>query len=153
MNYLAFIEQDGDAWGGFIPELNASATGKSREQVCQRLAEGGALTVFYAAQEGTPAPLPSLQSAADLPKEDRELTQDMESVFMELAPINPVSLEIERAVKESGLSDSEIARRMGSSPAAVGRLQDAFYWGHSLTALRKLADVLGVRIELKLLAA
>ncbi len=153
MNYLAFIEQDGHAWGGFIPELHANATGKRREQVLQRLAEGGALAVFYAMQEGRPVAEATLQRAAQLSEDDRELVQEMESVFVELATINPVSAEVERAVRESGLSDSEIARRMGSSPAAVGRLQDYFYWGHSLTALRKLADVLGVRIELKLLAA
>lgn len=64
---------------------------------------------------------------------------------------NPVSLEIEWAVKESGLTDSEINRPPdgGSSPAAVGRLQDAFYWSHSLSALWKLADAVSVRTALK----
>lgn len=42
---------------------------------------------------------------------------------------------------------------MGTGHAAISRMADPFYWGHSVSTLRKLADVLGLQVEVKLTAA
>ncbi len=92
---------------------------------------------------------------AELPSDVQEdyAGQELTLLLIEPAPINPVSLEVQRGIEHSGLSYREVARRMGAGHAAISRMADLFYWGHSLTALRKLAEVLGVRVALKLTAA
>lgn len=153
MPYLALFEHDGRAHGGLIPELNVSATGKTSEQVRERLQQGAALALHELAAQGHPVPTPHFQALSDLPDELRADFPDATVEMLDAAPINPLSLEIERAIEASGLTDSEVARRMNSSPAAVHRLQDYFYWGHSIASLRRLAEVLGLKVEVKLEAA
>jgi antitoxin HicB len=153
MSYLALIESDGRAHGGLIPELGVAAVGKSTEQVRERLRQGLALALHERQRASLPLPEAQFRERGDLPAEVLAEFPDAPTELLEPAPINPVSVEIERAIEASGLSESEVARRMGTSPAAVARLQDYFYWGHSLTALRKLAGVLGVRVEVRLSAA
>lgn len=153
MHYVAIVESGAAGYGGLVPELNVSATGKTAEQVRERLSQGIALAVLERRHRNLPVPPAVYQSFADLPLDLQEDFAGAETVQLSPAPINPVSVEIERAVEASGLSDSEIARRIGSSPAGVARLQDYFYWGHSLATLRKLADALSLQVEFKLKVA
>ncbi|ULH18212.1 hypothetical protein MF271_22340 (plasmid) [Deinococcus sp. KNUC1210] len=150
MQYLAIFEQDGPAFGGLVPELNVTVVGKTQEQVRERLAQRLALAVLERQRAGLPVPAPRFQTLSDLPAADLADFAQPHGELLAAAEVNPVSLEVERAIERSGLSNSEVARRIGSSPAAVGRLQDYFYWGHSLTTLRKLAEVLGAQLEVKL---
>jgi antitoxin HicB len=76
---------------------------------------------------------------------------EAEVVFLEPAPVNPVSLELWRAMKARGFSQRELARRMGTSPSAVHRLLDPFYFGHSLDTLRRAAEALEGDLEVHLL--
>ena len=146
MQYLAFVEQDGTAWGGFIPELHASATGKNREQVLERLAQGATFSILALAEEGRPVPQAVLQSTTDLRPEDREDVQGMEAVFVTPAQVSSTSVAIAQAIEHSGLSRAEVARRMGTSSAAVTRITDMFYFEHSLHTLRQLSGALGLPI-------
>ena len=66
--------------------------------------------------------------------------------------MNPVSLEIEQALSAAGLSQAELARRIGSSRSAVSRLINPFYWGHSLDVLRRVADALNAQLQVKFTA-
>lgn len=51
---------------------------------------------------------------------------------------------------EAGLSQSELAKLIGTTQSVVSRLEDADYEGHSLSMLNKIAQVLNreVRIDL-----
>ncbi|MDR6330598.1 hypothetical protein [Deinococcus soli (ex Cha et al. 2016)] len=140
--YLSLYVRENGAHGGLIPELNVTVTGKDREQVRQRLQQGAALALIEYDRNEQPRPEGQYRHVDDLPADIRADLPDAEPELIEPAPLNRWSLEIEQAVQASGLSDSEIARRMETSPAAVGRLQDPFYWGHSLASVRKLYDVL-----------
>jgi len=144
MKYLAVLEHDGQAHGGLIPELNVMVVGKTQEQVRERLEQGIAIAALEYQRAGRPLPPAVYASADDLPAEFLADFSQPSIELLEAAPINPVSLEIERALEASGLSDSAVAREMDSSPAAIGRLRNYFYWGHSLPTLRKLAAVLGM---------
>ncbi len=150
MNYLALIEQDGAAWGGMIPELRVTVVGKSRDEVLRLLSEGIAFAMYGLQEDGLPVPLPQLRALAELPAEDQEDYSGMEVVRVDGAPINPVSVEVDRAIRASGLSDREVARRMEASASSVGRLRDLFYWGHSLSSLTRLAQALGRQLEVRL---
>lgn len=147
MHYLAFIEHDGAAWGGFIPELNTSATGKDRQQVLHRLAQGATFTLLALVEEGIPRPEARLKTADDLGLEERLEVQGMEAVFVTPARISSTSVAIERAIRRSGLTRSEVACRMGTSPAAITRITDMFYFDHSLPTLRQLSQALSLPLS------
>ena len=49
----------------------------------------------------------------------------------------------------SGLSQRELARRVGTSASVICRLEDANYQGHSLSMLRRMAEALGHRVEIR----
>lgn len=46
----------------------------------------------------------------------------------------------------AGLTQAELARRIGTSQAAISRAEDARYEGHSLALLRRIARALGKRV-------
>ena len=61
--------------------------------------------------------------------------------------------EILAARKEAGLTQAEVAKRMGTQPPAVARLESALASGKhspSLNTLRKYAAALGKRLEVHL---
>lgn len=140
--YLGLYIHDGDAHGGLIPELRVTVTGKNREQVRQRLQQGAALSLLEYDRQDLPRPEGQYRSADDLPAEILADFPNPDTELIEPADVNAYSLHIEQLVEASGLSDSEIARRMGTSPAAVGRLQDPFYFGQTLATVEKLQRAL-----------
>ncbi len=150
MSYLAILEYDGRAYGGFFPELHVTAGGSSSLEVKRLLAEGAALYLYELAELGQAAPPARLHSLADVPTADLEGSLEVETALIEPAPINPLSVLIERAIREArerdpSLSDTELARRMNTSRASLSRLRDFFYWDQSATSLRKLEAALGIR--------
>jgi predicted transcriptional regulator len=65
----------------------------------------------------------------------------------------PMLDEILAARKAAGLTQAQVAERMGSTAPAVSRLEDALITGKhspSLATLRKYAAALGKRIEVHL---
>lgn len=49
---------------------------------------------------------------------------------------------------EAGLSQRELAKRVGTTASVICRLEDADYQGHSLAMLRRIAAALDRRIEI-----
>lgn len=54
-----------------------------------------------------------------------------------------------QAREAAGLTQSELAGRMGSHQSSVARIEDEGYRGHSLTTLKKIADALGLQIDIQ----
>jgi ribosome-binding protein aMBF1 (putative translation factor) len=50
---------------------------------------------------------------------------------------------------KAGLSQRELAKRIGTSASAVCRLEDADYEGHSLNLLKRIAAALGSGLEVR----
>lgn len=48
---------------------------------------------------------------------------------------------------KAGLSQAELARRVGTTQSVISRLEDADYQGHSLTMLQKIAAALGRNLQ------
>ena len=71
--------------------------------------------------------------------------------MVEPAALNPVSLEVERALRATGKSLRQLSQEIGSAQPTLSRLQNPFYWGHSLVSLRQLAAALGVSLQVKFL--
>lgn len=50
---------------------------------------------------------------------------------------------------KAGLSQRELARRVGTTASAICRLEDADYDGHSLFMLKRIAEALDKRVEIR----
>lgn len=50
---------------------------------------------------------------------------------------------------KAGLSQAELAKRIGTTQSVISRLEDADYQGHSLAMLQRVASALNKRIELR----
>jgi len=68
-----------------------------------------------------------------------------------------VNAEIARKICElrtkAGLTQQELAVRVGTSKSAICRLEDADYGGHSLSILKRVAEALDKRVEIRFVAA
>jgi ribosome-binding protein aMBF1 (putative translation factor) len=52
----------------------------------------------------------------------------------------------------AGLSQRDLAGRVGTTASVICRLEDADYKGHSLAMLKRIAAALGKRLELRFVA-
>jgi len=59
--------------------------------------------------------------------------------------------KIFRLRTKAGLSQRELAERVGTSASAICRLEDAEYDGHSLSVLRRIAQALDKRVDVRFL--
>jgi ribosome-binding protein aMBF1 (putative translation factor) len=57
---------------------------------------------------------------------------------------------IYEAREKAGLTQAQLATRVGTTQSAIARLEAADYNGHSLTMLRRIAEALGQRVEIRL---
>jgi DNA-binding XRE family transcriptional regulator len=64
-----------------------------------------------------------------------------------------LALELAALRKESGLSQKELAKRVGTTQQQISRLESPSYEGHSLSMLRRVAEALGATIHIELLRA
>jgi ribosome-binding protein aMBF1 (putative translation factor) len=53
---------------------------------------------------------------------------------------------------KAGLSQRELARRVGTTASVICRLEDADYEGHSLTMLKRIAEAVNKRVEIRFVA-
>jgi DNA-binding XRE family transcriptional regulator len=54
---------------------------------------------------------------------------------------------------QAGLTQRQLAQRVGTTASVICRLEDADYEGHSLALLRRIAAALGQRVEVRFLPA
>jgi DNA-binding XRE family transcriptional regulator len=61
--------------------------------------------------------------------------------------------EIARSIRElrtkANLTQAQLARLVGTTASVICRLEDAEYEGHSLPMLRRIADTLNQRVEIR----
>jgi ribosome-binding protein aMBF1 (putative translation factor) len=58
-----------------------------------------------------------------------------------------VGSEIFEARRQAGLTQKELADRVGMHQSAIARIEDADYDGHSLKTLQRIASALGKRVQ------
>jgi DNA-binding XRE family transcriptional regulator len=51
--------------------------------------------------------------------------------------------------KRAGLTQAQLAKMVGTTTSVICRLEDADYQGHSLAMLRRIANALNKRVELR----
>ena len=53
---------------------------------------------------------------------------------------------------KAGLTQEQLAKRVGTSQPVIARLEDADYRGHSLTMLQRIANALNGQLEIHLVS-
>ena len=51
--------------------------------------------------------------------------------------------------EKAGLTQERLARLVGTTPSVISRLEDSDYGGHSLTMLKRIANALNKRVEIR----
>jgi transcriptional regulator with XRE-family HTH domain len=62
-----------------------------------------------------------------------------------------VALQIAALREKAGLSQKDLARKLHTSQQNISRLESPSYEGHSLSMLRRVADVLGATVQVTIL--
>jgi len=83
--------------------------------------------------------------------EDHLKDSDFAERFKKAGEAWDVAIQIAALRKDSGLSQKELAMRIGTSQQQISRLESPGYEGHSLSMLRRVAEALGatVRVEIE----
>ena len=61
--------------------------------------------------------------------------------------------KIRQRREDLGWSQLQLANRVGTSKSAICRLEDAGYEGHSLSMLKRIAEALDKRVEIRFVPA
>jgi ribosome-binding protein aMBF1 (putative translation factor) len=82
---------------------------------------------------------------------DRYIGDDPERVreYEEEVLNAEIARKIYQLRTKAGLSQRELARRVGTTASAICRLEDADYEGHSLFMLKRVASALNKRVEIR----
>jgi len=94
-------------------------------------------------------------------KETTDATEIIWHRYYEGRPERQAALEEDRANldiarkiyevrRKAGLTQKELAERVGTTPSVISRLEDADYDGHSLSMLRRIAAALDKSVEIRL---
>jgi len=71
--------------------------------------------------------------------------------FEEEVANREVAFKIFQLRRSSGLSQAELARRVGTTQSVISRLEDANYEGHSLAMLNRIAAAVERRVDIRFL--
>ena len=83
--------------------------------------------------------------------EEQLKDKDFAARFKKAGEAWDVALKLAALRKESGLSQKELAQRVGTTQQQISRLESPSYEGHSLSMLRRFAEVLGATVHIELL--
>lgn len=61
-----------------------------------------------------------------------------------------VATEVFRVRTERGLTQTQLAKMVGTHQPVIARLEDADYGGHSLSMLNRIAESLGYKVQIAL---
>ena len=86
----------------------------------------------------------------DLYLEEQLKDPDFAERFERAGEAWDVALQIAALREKAGLSQRDLARKLKTSQQNISRLESPSYEGHSLTMLRRVAEVLGVTVRVTL---
>jgi transcriptional regulator with XRE-family HTH domain len=86
----------------------------------------------------------------DLYLEEQLKDRDFAERFKMAGEAWDVAIKLASLRKASGLSQKELAKRVGTSQQQISRLESPSYEGHSLSMLRRVAEVLGATVQVEI---
>lgn len=82
---------------------------------------------------------------ADIAGNDPKRQQSFEEEFAN----REVAQRIFQLRQDAGISQAELAKRIGTTQSVISRLEDADYEGHSLAMLNRIAAAMERRVEIR----
>jgi len=86
----------------------------------------------------------------DLYLEDHLKDPDFAEKFRKAGQAWDIAIQLTSLRRKAGLSQKELAKRVGTSQQQISRLESPSYEGHSLSMLRRVAEVLGATIRVQI---
>src|SRR5688500_12072705 len=77
--------------------------------------------------------------------------EEQEAVFEEELANSEIGRQIHDLRTNARLTPAQLAKRVGTTASVISRLEDADYDGHSLAMLRRIANALHRRVEIRFL--
>ena len=77
--------------------------------------------------------------------------QKRQQAFEEAVANREVAQRIYELREQAGLSQTELAKRVGTTKSVISRLEDADYEGHSLAMLNRIAAAVERRVDIRFL--
>ena len=147
MKYLAVIAkvEDSNYVGFFADPIPALGAANTREEMLEQLP---ALLVdcFLGTSRNVK---PKAQSIDDVDPEAIAGYESVETVWVELGYVNPIAQQIWDAMTKAKIRPVELAKRMGITRAAAGKLIDPSRTSsYTLETLERVAQALEMRLEL-----
>lgn len=82
---------------------------------------------------------------------DRLVGDDVE--LREMIAEETTNVQVARLIRETrlaaGLTQRQLAQRIGTTQSTIARLEDADYEGHSLSMLQRMAQALDLRVDVR----
>ena len=82
----------------------------------------------------------------DVYLEEQLKDKDFAARFKRAGEAWDVAIQLAALRNEAGLSQKELAQRVGTSQQQISRLESPSYEGHSLSMLRRVAEALGASL-------
>jgi transcriptional regulator with XRE-family HTH domain len=86
----------------------------------------------------------------DFLKEEFKKDKGLEKEFYQELEKTRIAIEIAAFRTKAGLSQTELARRVGTSQSSIARMENADYQNYSMRMLRKIAEVLDLELVVSL---
>lgn len=136
MQYLCVLEKTPSGYSAFLADFDlVLATGRTKYDVVNDLAQE-----LLSLARDKPLPMPV---ASELEYVD----EDVELVRVAPADLNPVSMKLDKLMRQEGKKQKDVAQLLGVSGAAVSRLTSPYYHSHTLDSVERLAHALGYEVE------
>ena len=74
---------------------------------------------------------------------------EMQRMFEEEVAKREIGTQIYQLREKAGLSQAQLAKRVGTTQSVISRLEDADYEGHSLAMLTRIAAAVEKRVEIR----
>jgi DNA-binding XRE family transcriptional regulator len=86
----------------------------------------------------------------DLYLEEQLKDKEFAKRFKKVGEAWDVAIQLAQIRRRTGLSQKELAKRVGTSQQQISRLESPSYEGHTLSMLRRIAEVLGAKVRVEI---
>ena len=86
----------------------------------------------------------------DLYLEEQLKDKEFAERFRKAGEAWDVAIQLAQLRRRTGLSQKELAKRVGTSQQQISRLESPSYEGHTLSMLRRVAEVLGAKVRVEI---
>jgi ribosome-binding protein aMBF1 (putative translation factor) len=94
-----------------------------------------------------------IRTATEILRAEMPLTREMEEYRKQVRTDNDVAQKIHDLRKKAGLTQRQLAEKIGTQQSVISDLEAADYTGHSLAMLTRIAEALDKRVEIRFVPA